>query len=161
SRRDAEAGGDFTTAREIVRLEGASNPLANPLGSCGTRVWQQDEELFASPSAEQIHRAETTARDFAKNGEHVIACSVAVAIVDRLEVIEVGHDQCESVPVASGALQFHVSSVIEAQAIERQCQGVDRGLLLKCVLKKLSLGDVVKTGDEKVRLRRGTAGRPK
>ena len=55
-------------------------------------VGQQHDELLAAPAAGEVAGAHAAAQRRAEGLEHLVAGLVAVAVVERLEVVEVEHD---------------------------------------------------------------------
>jgi hypothetical protein len=56
-------------------------------------VIQQDRELLAAKSPQQIARAHGQQQHLRDVTQHLVACATSVAIIDRFEVIDVEIDQ--------------------------------------------------------------------
>ena len=101
ARGHTEAGGHLRPARKPVTVKRSADPFRNTLGSGRPGVGQQKQKLLASPAAKKVHRAEATARHVAENAQHLVAGSVAVGVVDSLEVVKIDHHQRQLVAMTS------------------------------------------------------------
>ena len=89
----------------------------------GTRLGEDDRELVASDAARDVRRAKNGAYPQRRLGEDTVAGEVADLLVDRLEVVEIEHEQGKAAPVAVRARAFAHERLVEeasvAQARER------------------------------------------
>ncbi len=81
------------------------DPLADLLGqderAVGLRLGEEDHELVAAVAGRRVDPPDAVADDLADPAQDPIALEVAEPVVDRLEPVEVHHQQAEP-PAASG-----------------------------------------------------------
>ena len=94
-------------------------------------VVQERRELFAAQAAEQVDAAQAAARHFGKDLQHAVADGVAVAVVDRFEIIEIEQHHRGRARIVDLALEVLLAFLQERAAIGDAGQGIDhrRGLL--------------------------------
>jgi hypothetical protein len=81
-----------------ARIEGLGSdqlphPLSNPKRHGFVGVGENDDELLASGPARQIEIAQAFPQPSSEFLQHPVADVMAVIVVDRLEVIDVDHEQ--------------------------------------------------------------------
>ena len=96
----------------------------------GDRGLRQDHrELLTAVATQHVRAARAIDDRGSDRLDHAIADRVAVAVVDRLEVIDVADDQRDRVAVALGAAVLFFDALVEVAAIEQPGQAVaDREL---------------------------------
>ena len=94
-------------------------------------VVQKCRELFAAQAAEQVDAAQAAARHFGEDLQHAVADGVAVAVVDRFEIIEIEQHHRGRARIVDLAPEVLLAFLQERAAIGDAGQGIDhsRGLL--------------------------------
>ena len=69
--------------------------LSDEDGAFAVGVGEQDQELLAAEASGEVAGADRRADDASDERECLVAALVAVAVVDRLEVVEVEQDRRE------------------------------------------------------------------
>ena len=95
-RGDADRDRDFETARTLLDRERfAGDPPAQTFGHHGgdrhVGFRHHDDEFLAAIAAGEIDIADRLADAQRELAQHIVAGIVAVAVVDRLEIIDVEH----------------------------------------------------------------------
>src|SRR4051794_10212991 len=108
--RDAEADRDVD-ARAVGRedrplLQRAPSALGETGGAVEVGAWQHDRKLPPAPACRHVDLAHALAQRLGELDEHAIADRVAEAVVDRLEVVEVGEHERHRAAEALGAHQL-------------------------------------------------------
>ena len=96
---------------------------------------QDDCHLLASVARRDVGVARGLAQRPSNMLEHHIALRVAVSVVDRLEIVEVEHDQTDGVPVAANLLDFSLQQLLEAAMVRQTGQLVGHRLLPNLVVQ--------------------------
>ena len=91
-------------------------------------VWgSKQDELVASVAGAHVGAAELGPEDLGHRGDGAIPRAVAEGVVDRLQVIHVGHDAGEGRAVAPGAADLVVEAAPEGAQVGEAGQGVGLG----------------------------------
>src|SRR4029079_896870 len=85
-------------------LESAPRTLGEPGGAVELGARQDDCELLAAPAGRHVDLADALPQRLRELHEHAVADGVAEAVVDRLEVVEVGEHERAG---AAEALRAH------------------------------------------------------
>jgi len=111
---EADRDGDLVAiADEAVPLDHAADELREPLGGLERAFRQDDRELLAPRPREQLVAADARRHEGRELLEHTVAREVSVAVVDRLEVVDVEHDQRERALVAPRAAELALEELAE------------------------------------------------
>src|SRR5439155_11683696 len=103
--------------------------LEEAFGVDGGRLRQHDRELVAANTARDVRRADDVANPLGGLGEHPVTREVAYAVVDRLEVVEVEHDQRQLAAVAVRTGDLARQRLVEVAAVVQPGERVDVGEL--------------------------------
>ena len=107
----------------------ACEPAVEALGVGHGRLREDDGELVAADAAGDVGRADDVAEPLGRLGEHGVAGEVADPVVDRLEVVEVEHDQRQLALVAIRAGHLPAQGLVEVAAVVEPGQRVHVGEL--------------------------------
>ena len=91
---DADARGDANRPANRAHLElldRVAHRFGNPEGVVDRRIGQDHQELVAAEPAAHVALAQHAVQPGADRRQHGVARDVAVAVVDRLEAVEVDH----------------------------------------------------------------------
>src|SRR3954471_5145709 len=98
-RRDAEARGDrdrgAVGSEDDPRRQRAPDPLGDECAALHVGAGQDEQELLPTPARGQVDVSERVVEDDAELAQHAVARLMAVAVVDVLEVVEVGENDGE------------------------------------------------------------------
>lgn len=98
------------------------------------RTAKEDHELVPSTTTHEIILAQKFSGDLAERPEHFIAGRMSVGIVDRLEIVEVDHHQCNMFVVFSHAAmpapQQFFDDAVKVLPREHAGQRIVRGFLI-------------------------------
>ena len=110
--READADGQAQRGQFGLGRQVALNALTNPFGDARRIVRatsrQDDGEFFPAESRADIKDAHRATQDIGDLADDGVAHKVAVLIVDRLEVVDVDHQQPDRQGVPLRALQLFV-----------------------------------------------------
>ena len=137
-------------------LERDGEPAGDRVDVVGRDVRDDDRELVASETADQVVRAERGAETLTDSDQHPIAGGMPEPVVDRFEPVEVQHhdphcphrrviEGCREAPFEQGAVRESGERVVkrlELELVDRALQPI--GHLVQCV------GDIMEltvTGD--------------
>src|SRR5205823_5631239 len=130
----AEAAGDPergpVAAVERALPEGGPDALGELGAALLVRSREEEDELLAAPAAGEVGLAQRAAQDARKLAQDVVACVVAVPVVDLLEVVQVGDDEREGSDHAVGARDLVRERVLAAAPVRDSRQPVDERLAL-------------------------------
>ena len=115
---------------------------------------EDDGELLAAVAAAMSSSGAQLCERVGEDPKRPVAGLVAVGVVQRLEVVEVGHDEREAVPLRSGA----PAPVLEACGGSEAGEPVGGGLELEDAPGDLALGHGDVLGDVEVALDRAGLG---
>ena len=95
-RGDADAGRHLERADPLAGIEGRRGdtlpqPLADEIGLGEVRIRHDHDELLAAEAAGQIDAANIASQAHGEFPQHRIARVMPMAVVDRLEMIDVKH----------------------------------------------------------------------
>ena len=151
--RDAEAHGH--RAPPAVELRGAladvvEQALAERLRLVLVGHREQHGALVAAEAGDRVGGAQALEQHAGHPDDQLVAGVVAERVVDRLEVVDVEHEQR-----AAGAVARHLGEVaadleLEAAPVEQTRQRVVVGHVLQLLLEALALGDVLDLGEQVV-----------
>ena len=127
SRRDRDPAG----ALEL----GLPQPLGDAAGEpvTGGRVGggHHDRELLAADPADDVRAANRRAQDLGEGDEDSVAGSVAVHVVDLLEIVDVEHEDGHRIVRAARARQLGANAIVEEPVVPQPGERVRLGLLLE------------------------------
>src|SRR5947209_17390817 len=130
----AETAGDPERG-PVAAVEGAL-PEGSPdaLGELGAallvRPWKEEDELLPAPAAGEVGLAQGASQDARELAQDIVACVVAVPVVDLLEVVQVGDDEGERSDHAVGARDLVRERVLASATVRDSRQPVDERLTL-------------------------------
>ena len=104
---------------------------------------EQDGELVAAQAPEDVGLAQAVAQRAGAGDDELVARGVAEAVVDRLEAVEVEHEQRALGAVAPAARDVLGQRAIDAAAVEQPGERVVIGQVAQLVLEAAALGDVL------------------
>ena len=107
------------------------------------RPGQHERELVAAEAADRVHRPQRLAQQLDQPHEHGVAGGVALAVVDRLEVVEVEHGERERPARARRLGQLRLQALVEPAAVERAGERVDAREQRELVAVVLELAPLV------------------
>src|SRR5258706_10285723 len=90
-RREADARGDATHAGKLVGLDRSAEALQPDAPVLVARDPEDDDELLAAEAIEQVAGAEGLAHEAREMDQDLVAVQVPEAVVDLLEIVDVGH----------------------------------------------------------------------
>ncbi len=99
---DAAAGQDFAAIEDDRSQEGVDEMIGHLAGFFGRQVPLQDGEFVAAKAGEEGVGADTIAQALGHDLEEGVARRVALGVVQRLEVVEVDHEQGERLAARFG-----------------------------------------------------------
>ena len=105
-------------------------------------VLQQDRELVAAEAGRGVAGADARVEPLGDLDEHLVAGSVAEAVVDGLEVVEVEEHDGEAAALAPRAGRGVADALAEQRAVGQAGDGIVEGLVRELLLERLALGDV-------------------
>src|SRR5688572_30976052 len=103
--------------RHRPRGQGLAEPLGEALRALEIGLRQEDRELLAAVARGKVDLTDGRAQDVGEGLEDVVAGLVAVAVVDLLEVVEVGEDEREAAAEALGARDLSLERLLEVAAV--------------------------------------------
>ena len=110
-------------------------------------------ELLATVAGEVVGLAGAAAQHACDRAQHVVSALVADGVVDRLEVVEVHHQQAEVLAVASGAFDLGLERFVEVAVVVDAGEAVADGLALHLLVRARVLdGDPRQVGEQLDRL---------
>src|SRR5919204_4884198 len=99
-----------------MRRDGAEQPVVELVRIARRRLRENDRELVPAHAAGDIGRADDILDPLGGLGEDGVAGEMADPVVDRLEVVEVEHDQREATAVAVRARDLAGERLVEVAA---------------------------------------------
>ena len=112
-------------------------------------VRQDHGELLAAVAGGEVGFARAAAQDFGDVAQHLVAALVTDRVVDRLEAVEVHHEQAELGVVALGARHLERQRLLEAAVVEQPGEAVGGGLDLHLLVgARVADGDGGEVGEE-------------
>ena len=137
--RDRDRDRDVTGDGERDRADQA----AHVLGDLEERLVVADaghehDELLAAPAADHVVAAHAAAQAVGDLDEHLVACAVAVDVVDPFEVVDVEQEDDRSRPATSRSRQLRRDRVDHVPAVEQLGQRVGERAALSlgaCLLR--------------------------
>src|SRR5829696_2788313 len=133
-RGDAEAGREVEPRavrreqRPVAKRDACALGIGG--GALRVRVREDHGELLAAPAGAEVHLAGALAEHDAELAEDHVPDRVAVAVVDVLEVVEVGEDEGEGAAAAVDAGELRRQRLLRRAAIREAGEPVDERLLL-------------------------------
>jgi hypothetical protein len=103
--------------REAQRLDPRAHALGEVEGALEIGAREDDGELLAAVAGRLVDLARLLAQHRGHRGEHPVAGLVAVGVVDRLEVVDVEHDQADARLEAPRALDLVGQRLLEAPVV--------------------------------------------
>ena len=103
--------------RHRARGQCLAQPLGETLGAFEVGLGKEDGELLAAVPRRRTDLADGRAQDVGERLKDVVASLVAVAVVDLLEVVEVGEDEREAPAEALGAGDLALERLFEVAAV--------------------------------------------
>src|SRR5690348_9187932 len=91
---------------------------------------KQDSELFPAIAAHHINLSQLLMKQRRDLAQNVIAQQVAEFIVERLEMIDVGHDYSHARAVSAGPLDLFHDAELEIAAVKNAGQAIQISQLL-------------------------------
>ncbi len=143
---DADRGGD--ARRPLGRHDdtAGADRLQHLLGDVGRLVQlavaKDDRELITAESSDEVELADAATQQPTDVCDQVIADRVAEAVVDRLETVEIEHQQCRVLVVSARDLDHPFQLRLEAPAIVQACQRVVFGHVAQLLFEAAALADV-------------------
>ena len=113
-----------------------------PQRRVGGDVGRDHAELLAAPPGHEVVRAGRRLEPAADLGQDPVAREMPVAVVERLEPVDVGHHQAERDLVALGARQLDLVHVEHVVPVREARQGVRPAAVLRLFGGPLDVGDV-------------------
>ena len=81
---------------DLARSERLANALRECDASCGVGARQDEREFLAAPATRAVDLADDVLHRLCEHAQRTIAGRVAVAVVDRLEPVQVGEHEADS-----------------------------------------------------------------
>ena len=100
--------------------------LGDRRGRVGIGLRQHDQELLATVPARGVDGPDVGRQQRAHVAQHQVAGRVSMRVVEPLEVVEVGHDHRQRVPVAGRTGQLLVHEVQDGLPVGDAGQGIHR-----------------------------------
>ena len=123
----------------------------------GREVDQDGDKLVAAQSRQRIADAQGVLEAFRNGDQQIVAGLVTVAVVDRLEAIEIKIDQSHEDIPAPGLGDGLPQPIGQQHAIRQSGQGVEMGHVFELALMLLHRRDVGEQADVMLRAARGVA----
>ena len=101
----------------------ADQPVHDGLRRLRPGIGQQHQELLAAPAAAQVVLAQAVAQHPGQLDQGAVAGLVAVAVIDRLEMIHVQHAHDEGLAAARDALHLLLDRLHQGAAVQQAGQG--------------------------------------
>lgn len=132
---NTEAGGDGEDA--LVDGDGGlgevdAQAFGDALGVFEIGFRENDGEFFAAVASDQVAGTQGGAAVVGEGAEHLVACGVAIDVVDLLEVVDVHHDGGKRVVGAECMVEFAVGEFEEVAAVVEAGERVGDGGFLDC-----------------------------
>ena len=139
-------------ARVQPRHRGA-DALGQRGGLLERRPREDHRELLAAVAGEVVGLARAVAQHSGDRAQHVVALLVADGVVDRLEVVEVHHQQAEVLAVPPGTADLRLERLVEVLVVVDAGEAVADGLPLHLLVGARVLdGDGGQVGEQRDRL---------
>ena len=131
--------------RQANRLaQGGADVLGDPLGgfdrALGIDVGDEDEELVAAEPGDHIGRTDGFTEPIGDDAQELVSGRVAVAVVHKLEVVEVDEEDCDRAVAALGPRDRVLEMLLEEQAVGQVGEGVVIGKVGEPCLRRDQLG---------------------
>ena len=136
--------------RQVERLNRPAEPFGRHLSRVQRGVRQQNAELFAPVAGDQVGVAGGVAKGLGDPHQHIVAHTMPVLIVDRLEMVHVGQDAAQGVVVPVGALPLRLELVEQPPPVHAPGQHVVRGEAFELGVLPLDLLRRLPDGVERV-----------
>ena len=141
-RGDAEARGDpdrrAARGDDHALLQGGPHPLGDVRGACGVGAGKEQHELLAAEAPGGVDLlAHALAQQLGEGADDRVPGRMAVHVVDRLEVVEVGEDERRRSAHALGADELGLELVLAVAPVGEPGEAVD---------ERLPLDDAVQAG---------------
>src|SRR5436309_2794669 len=85
---------------------------------------QEESELVTAEPGYCVAGAQSGAQPARNFDQHLIACRVAEAIIDNLEVVQVEEHHCDIGASAAGRVDSDLEPVVEEHPVRQACEGV-------------------------------------
>ena len=108
--------------------QAGSEPFRDDRGLLEVGSGQNDGELLAAGAGREIDRADGVADDRREGPQHVVAELMPVAVVDRLEVVEVGDQERETASEPKQTAHLVLERLLEAPTVGELREVVGDGL---------------------------------
>ena len=127
----------------------AADAFGYPARLVDVGVRQDHGELLAAVAGREVGFARAAPQHLGHVAQHFVAALVADRVVDRLEAVEVEHQQAEHGVVAFGARHLEGERLLETTMVEQPGQAVSRGLDLHLLVgARVADGDGGEVGEE-------------
>ena len=104
----------------------------------------QHDELVSANARDGVARASRGSQTLSHRRQDQVPERVPVAVIERLELVEVDEEQRHAGPAPAGSLQRHSEPVQQELAVGQACELIVEGDALDLGLGKTLLGDVGK-----------------
>src|SRR5205814_6047120 len=111
-------------------LERRAQPLGEVLRALDVRAREEDRELLAAPARDVVNLSYRLEDGLGELPQDEVAGRMPVAVVDRLEVVEVGEDQRERIAEPLGPPQLLPQDLMAPAAVREAGQAVAGRLAL-------------------------------
>ena len=131
-----------TASRMIARVgEPGADPLGHGDGAVELRAGQEHGELLAAHARRRVDPAQVAAQQLGERPQRLVAGGVPAAVVDALEVVEVGEEERQRGVEPARAGDLALERLDEAAAVDEAGELVGDGLLADdlvqaCVLER-------------------------
>ena len=114
---------------DAARSHEAPDTLGHGPGALQPGRRQQNRELLAAVTGDAVAPLHAGLERLADGADHAVAEEVAVPVVDALEVVDVGHDDAELLPLGDGIRDHGGDPFVEGAAVQQAGEAVEQGLL--------------------------------
>ena len=117
------------------QIESISLRATSTAASGRCEVDQQDDQFVAAAATEQVRLADDVAHAAGDDRQHLVADTVAVAVVQQAEVVEVDEQQRTALALGVRSGQQPPGTLVEGLAVRKLRQRVDRREPLDALLR--------------------------
>ena len=121
-------------SREVQVRHGCPDPLTDLERHRPGRIAQEHDELLATEAGRHVVVADRPDDGAGHGLEHLVACGMAIGVVEDLEAVDVDHQHADRV-LGTTAPGQQAAELVEVAPVGQPGQGVGRGLHLGCPMR--------------------------
>ncbi len=140
--RDADRDGERSRAAVVPTERRRQQMVRDDLRALGVTAGEQQRELVAAGAIGAVAAAQVRTHDLGDRPQEVVAGRVALHVVDRLEVVDVDHDERQRLLVVACLPDTRVELLLEGAVVPETRQAVEERIEAGAVIGLAELDEV-------------------